>query len=118
MMRDARLESVPIERSAHCPYIQPDEASSTQYFNVHLWCKVSAARCARVSYLTHDGIRDVGKDLDLYDRLKSSGHWSPFEHPAMAMPEDIRGRVRAGWSGNFFGWTQYRKTFEGENHAG
>jgi thymidylate synthase ThyX len=44
--------------------------------------RISVARCARVSYLTHDGKRDIEKDLELFERLRTSGHWSPFEHVA------------------------------------
>lgn len=66
--------------------------------------KISAARCARVSYLTHDGVRDVSKDLELYDRLVSADppHWSPLEH--VATPS-------LNWlivDGNFDGWEQLR----------
>lgn len=44
---------------------------------------ISAARCARVSYLTHDGQRDMMKDFELYtDVLRQHGHWSPLEHVA------------------------------------
>jgi thymidylate synthase ThyX len=63
-------------------------------------CKVSAARIARTSYLTHDGVRDVEADLRLYnDTLSKNGHWSPLEH--VAHP-DVVG------SGNFKGWRQLR----------
>lgn len=70
---------------------------------------VATGRCARVSYLTHDGRRDVTADLDLHDRLKESGHWSPFEHIAQFVPgsKDLGGNF-----GN--GWRQYRKIFVGE----
>jgi thymidylate synthase ThyX len=52
--------------------------------------KLSVARCARVSYLTHDGKRDVDADLALYDRLVTSGHMSPLEHAAkVASKEEI-----------------------------
>jgi thymidylate synthase ThyX len=73
--------------------------------------KVSVGRCARVSYLTHDGRRDLREDILLHDRLMNAnpGHWSPFEHIAKA--EGGAGHR----SGNFFGWTQYRKTFEQEH---
>lgn len=71
-------------------------------------CKISTARCARVSYLTHDGVRDYIKDVELHDKLSENGHWSPFEHVAAAMPESKR-------SGNFVGWEQYRKMFANEN---
>lgn len=64
--------------------------------------KVSAGRCARVSYLTHDGKRDVKEDVALAEKLMTSGHWSPFEHQAQALDRaDKR-------SGNFIGWKQYR----------
>jgi thymidylate synthase ThyX len=72
--------------------------------------KISAARCARVSYLTHDGIRDLSKDLELHDKLTGNGHWSPFEHPAQALATGER-------VGNFYGWRQYRKFFSHENYG-
>ncbi|HEY0076590.1 MAG TPA: FAD-dependent thymidylate synthase [Abditibacteriaceae bacterium] len=73
--------------------------------------KVSVGRCARVSYLTHDGKRDLQADIDLCERLAQSGHWSPFEHVAQALDT-------ARWAGNFCGWTQYRKLFQNENFTG
>lgn len=84
--------------------------------------KVSVGRCARVSYLTHDGQRDFGKDVELYERLVSSGHMSPTEH--VATPFHYRpGTTDFGeefplqpeWSGNFRGWKQYRKILPGED---
>jgi hypothetical protein len=44
--------------------------------------QISAARCARVSYLTHAGIRDIEEDLKLFEFLTTNnpGHWSPLEH--------------------------------------
>lgn len=69
--------------------------------------RVSTARCARVSYLTHEGIRDVQKDFELHDTLSGNGHWSPFEHPAVALNTGT-------WHGNFQGFKQYRKMFAGE----
>ena len=71
--------------------------------------RVSAGRCARVSYLTHDGRRDVGEDIRLCDRLIASGHMSPMEHPAMAESESRR------HVGNFRGWIQLRKTINNES---
>lgn len=69
--------------------------------------KVSTARCARVSYLTHDGRRDVSADIVLHDRLSGAGHWSPFEHVATASPDGDGGNLGKGWQ-------QYRKNFVGE----
>lgn len=66
--------------------------------------QISTARCARISYLTHDGRRDPNEDLRLYRDLSTDGHWSPFEHPARAT--DTLDRI-----GNFVGWYQHRKDF-------
>jgi hypothetical protein len=71
-------------------------------------CKVSAGRCARVSYLTHDGKRDLVADEDLADKLMVSGHWSPFEHVAQAL-DNYHLHHEIPWSGNLRGWTQYRE---------
>ena len=69
--------------------------------------QVSVGRCARVSYLTHDGKRDPKADLTLCTRLRESGHMSPFEHVAQALSVPRQ-------SGNFAGWEQYRKTIPNE----
>ncbi len=70
---------------------------------------ISAARCARVSYLNHDGTKpDPVKDLALAQRLLESKHMSPFEHQARVthnIHED-------GLWGNFTGWDQFRKMVE------
>lgn len=71
---------------------------------------VSAGRCARVSYLTHDGVRDPQKDIDLYNQLSGSVplHASPLEHPAKVSAE-------SGKNGNFgSGWIQFRKLHANE----
>lgn len=81
--------------------------------------KLSSARCARVSYLTHDGLRDVNADLALHDKLLASGHMSPFEHAAkVAIGGDYLMRTSNGpeFVSNFrFPWIQYRKTIPGED---
>lgn len=69
--------------------------------------RISVGRCARVSYLTHDGKRDPKADLELCERLRTSGHMSPFEHIAQAFTDPDE-------SGNFVGWDQYRKMLTGE----
>lgn len=74
--------------------------------------KMSVARCARVSYLNHEG-KDptLEEDLALYDRLLGSVpiHASPAEHQARASTNPFL------VSGNFKGWEQYRKTLKDEN---
>jgi hypothetical protein len=103
----AQKNSQPIERQWHIPYIQNDELG----LSLEAQRKIGVARCARVSYLTHDGTRDYNKDLGLFERLltgSGKGHWSPMEHVANAC-RDANQR-----SGNFIGWFQYRKCFPEE----
>ena len=102
-MRKARDESEPRVLAAgewHLPLIDFDDEVTGGITDSEL-CKISTGRCARVSYLTHDGKRDFAEDIKLHDKLMESGHWSPFEHVAMAL--DTNERV-----GNFVGWRQYR----------
>lgn len=100
--------------------------------------RISVARCARVSYLSHEtGKRStIEEDLALYDRLVGSQpmHASPAEH--IATPDDrikipytryisgIEERYTepGGWlnpeqHGNLPGWIQLRKTLPGEAAA-
>lgn len=70
---------------------------------------ISAARCARVSYLNHDGTApDWEKDMELANRLLSSRHMSPFEHQGSPDPD---GTMKPWW-GNLSKWVQSRKLFE------
>jgi thymidylate synthase ThyX len=119
----AQRNSMPVERLWHIPYIQDDE----QGLDLDLRRKMGVARCARVSYLTHDGVRSIDKDVALYERLLTGsghGHWSPFEHVAKATDEmEMRRNFADGtkklspiWCGNFQGWVQFRKMQRGECH--
>lgn len=64
---------------------------------------ISAARCAAVSYVRQNDVRDPNKDLILATRLQDSGHWSPFEHVAVAVMDHVK-------DSNFdAGWKQLRK---------
>lgn len=88
----------------HLPYIQEDEFANPD-LTLHNLKTISVARCARVSYLTHGGVRDIVEDTSFCNRLANADpmHSSPFEHVAMALPNN---EIR---SGNFTGWRQYRK---------
>ena len=86
----------------HLPLVQDDEHAMP----IEELKKVSAARCARVSYLTHDGKRDIEKDIELCERLLSDHHLSPFEHVAMPSGDAV-------FHANFRGWVQMRKAVEG-----
>ena len=101
-MQDALNASTPTtvkHNKWHTPYIQPDEQPM---LSIQSRIKISAARCARVSYLTHDKRRDFDADLDLYKKLVSAQppHASPLEH--IATPHE------GITVGNFEGWDQWR----------
>ena len=87
----------------HLPYITEEDRNRPLRDLV----RMSAARCARVSYLTHDGTVPVPEaDFKLYDRLVGSHpmHASPIEHQACYRDDDT--------VSNLHGWSQYRKMVE------
>lgn len=95
------------------PSIQPDSLTWQIEQLEFLKIKVATARCARVSYTVvgEEGKPDnYSADIKLHDRLLGMGHLSPFEHCAQCTDDE-------GWSGNFQGWTQYRKTLPNENRS-
>ena len=96
-----------------------------------LQCKISIARCARLSYQTlgDNPVIDYEKDLALYESLSTSGHWSPFEHVAKAMTDDeyhswCKGKIKVdtieeaitidnlGWCRNYRGFIMYRELLD------
>lgn len=110
----------------HLPYVNDDDAGTDQ----DLLVQISAARCARVSYLTQDGKRDPEADLTLYRRLVESkpAHWSPLEHVAtpwaanrqnrtLWVPDSQGGMTKVPTEhlpvvGNLLGWRSLRTTVE------
>ncbi|MCY1202254.1 Thymidylate synthase ThyX [compost metagenome] len=95
-------------RCWHLPYITEAERNSLAD-RADMLCAMSAARCARVSYLTHDGQEpDEGKDLALFQRLVGSAplHASPIEHQACGSNNPYR------QSRNFRGVVQFRELYE------
>ena len=104
-MKTALNESTPEiadQKYWHLPYTTRAEQGT---LSTSVLIAISVARCARVSYLTHEGKADMMKDLALYNRLISAEppHWSPLEHVA---------RPYRSWedkpTGNFDGWMQLR----------
>lgn len=103
----------------HLPYVNVID----QEYNLEIFKKESAARCARVSYLNHDkSSPDIAKDLALADKLLNDGHMTPFEHQATPMDDlytdlDVdwqpgvthQDRLNQQWSANFRGWIQNRQ---------
>lgn len=113
----AREQSVPVllnKGQWHLPYVHPEE----YYLPVDTQLKLSVARCARVSYLRHDGSKpDIEKDIDLHDKLLVSIplHASPAEHQATPDFYDASGKwMNPELHGNLRGVIQYRKTLPHE----
>lgn len=123
LMQGAREASTPVELEYgewHLPLVFADEmvpVSDGPDDVANAWStlvKISAGRCARISYLTHDGKRDQKADIALHDRLLEAGHMSPFEHQATPLRQNEWDGHRDRFSGNFRMWKQYRKTIPGE----
>lgn len=82
-----------------------------------LLIRVSVARCARVSYKTHDGRETtLDEDLKLYNRLLSADiiHASPAEHQFRPDYQGLMGWQNPKLHGNLTGVIQYRKLLPGE----
>jgi hypothetical protein len=115
-MWDAAQKSIPEPLHSgewHLPYADgPDIDLSTSQL-VDEAIKISVARCARVSYLTHDGRpTTIDEDMKLYNQLVGASplHASPAEHQATPFTDDdILNHCQKG---NFSGWKQYRKILE------
>lgn len=107
-IHDGIKSSKPIylnESQWHLPYITADDVVAT-HSNYTLLSKISSARCARISYMTHGStVINRDKDLELFDLLAGSDpmHLSPTEHQATP---SARGNA------NYRGWKQFRYNLE------
>lgn len=126
-MWDAYQRSEPEELDYdewHVPYV--DDLTASELYDrsrshgdfVEDLKRVSAARCARVSYLTQAGERDPDEDFALYERLVNADpmHASPFEH--VATPCAACRVPYHTHQGNLRGWRQFRHDFETSPYAG
>ena len=127
LIEGAMSESKPLEITSdqwHLPYVRTDK-DLLGGLVLKDAIKASVARCARVSYLNHDGSKpDLEADKKLYQRLivAKPPHASPAEHQATPDVLDKDnwfcwgGRTRYAneqWHGNFVGWCQWRKMIGG-----
>lgn len=111
-IKKAMDESVPVPRPWHLPYLSEDELDDNSFLGAYTKkAKISAARCARVSYLNHNKLKpSVDEDLKLADRLIEAGHMSPFDHQALFNNVEMyRNENR-----NFQDWKPYRAILEGK----
>lgn len=120
---DLKVEYPVVERMLQVGRITRDMPKPFEVYDVLI--KMSAARCARTSYLTHDKLLPaIDDDVALYERLVGGEplHASPTEH--QATPDtwnkgDFEG-YGAKWGnphlhGNLPGWMQHRKFLHNEN---
>ena len=111
MMRDAIAESIPEQLHAgqwHAPFATKGDRIDHE-FDFGSLCLRSAARCARVSVLRQDERRSFADEVEFALKLKSSGHFSPFEHQAQALPDARR-------CANLRGWLPFRSTIPNEDN--
>lgn len=106
----------------HLPYIlEADWEQATRLFQddaLAILRKVSAARCARVSYQPFDGNGSIEKELERFEKLAGSVpiHASPLEHQATPDTQDAAGAwLKRHLHGNFTGFIQFRKLIPNEN---
>lgn len=86
----------------HLPYVGLEERVELGLEDA---LKASTARCARVSYILHDGeATSIDKDRELHDILFMQKHMSPFEHQGTEFVSSLDS------SRNFRGFLQYRAT--------
>lgn len=139
---EAFLSVVPTELKPgewHLPYISAsDRAYATAIHRRHddamdFLCRISAARCARISYAPFDGDPSYGRELERYNLLVTAErvHASPLEHQAMpdtqsysrtvtdfgdGVTEEVEGWTfdNADFHGNLSGFVQARKLVPGE----
>lgn len=105
-MKDAMDASLPNPLdygSWHLPYVNHAERAKLEDVTL---LQLSTARCARVSYLKHDGTNpNIEDDIVLYERLVGGKplHASPTEHQASPLKDPLQK------SNNFTGWLQHRE---------
>ena len=102
----------------HMPYVTYEERTK---YDSDMLLKLSAARCARISYKPFNGNSAIKAELDRYNLLVTDEriHASPLEH--QARPDFLN--ESGNWEhselhGNLTGWIQYRKLIPNEVYRG
>jgi len=110
LMRDVYDNNTVVRRELaigdwHLPFINDAELD---FYGTEDCVHKSVARCARGSYLQHNGYFEFADDVKLGKKLSEVGHWSAFEHQAKC--------TDGGAPSNFVsGWLQNRKLYLGED---
>jgi len=140
LMREVRLGSTPLTLGYdewHLPFVRGNETPFLQEeFELRVRgidpVKVCIGRCAAVSFLRQEDTTAEKATL-IYDKLRSDGHMSPFEHACRPMTDgelDLFAQRQCEWDserkawntgrlrhflGNVEGWVQARKMIPGED---
>lgn len=100
----------------HMPFLRPEDDHDLRLLEdesdrLAFKQMISVGRCARVSYLNHDGVRDWREDVNVYNKLISGDpvHWAPLEFVATPTAARDNGTFTLG---NFKGWDQLRHRVE------
>ncbi len=93
----------------HLPLVSEEEKQRLSNVDKRI---VSVANAARVSYTSFDMERGVESQLALASKLMQSGHWSPFEHQALAASESYAAHYPSNFKGS---WVQYRQLVVGKS---
>lgn len=94
----ARIGADKVHTIVSLPYITDEDIKEIGKENYSQLMKISAARCARVSYNNHDGSKpDLEKDMKLYDHLYDGRHMSPMEHACIQAPDYRKYANLTGW---------------------
>lgn len=116
----------------HLPLIGADEMAVALAHGDHAWEDlklVSAGRCARVSFDTHENWEELDVSIRRAKMLMGNGHFSPFEHVARPLdPSDYHADItdepfridgpmydNKAFVGNFRCWVQMRKEIPNED---
>lgn len=128
LMKEAQAKSKPMGLQPgewHLPLIKEDEYVK---YSQDVLKAISSARCARISYSSHDGQSSVDRDIEFAKWLWQQEHRTPFEHQLTPMekpylvsvnnikhfPEWEEGvtslnKYGSFMSGNIAGWIQNRQ---------
>lgn len=106
----------------HLPYISEEEK---RLYHTDVLKKLSAARCARISYKPFNGEASIEAELDRYNLLVTDErvHASPLEHQATPDRLDPDYPNSGKWEaptlhGNLTNWIQHRKLIPNEVYHG
>lgn len=108
LMGEVIEDAIPVESKFHLPYIDDGLMNSGEY-DIDKLMRISAARCARISYKPFTETEpNPEKDLELAEKkLIPNMHLSPFDHVAIADEGGSNRHTR-----QYNGWIPYRVKLE------